>query len=84
MSESGEFNTNDVLDISTFYEMSIFTENQLSLPLPQILCSNDGLSWVRYDDLKNNYMYLSDLMANKIKVVSDVQFVLHYNANLKK
>ena len=83
MSESGSFNSGEVLDISTFYEMSIFTDN-LSLPLPQIMCSNDGSIWVKYDDLKSNYMYLSELMANKLKVISEAQMVLHYNANLKK
>ena len=84
MSETGTFKNDEILDISTFYEMSLFTESNLSLPLPSIMCSNDGISWVEYDKLHNNYMYLSELMANKIKVVCNESMVLHYNANLKK
>ena len=83
LSTSGTITSNQSLDISNFYEMSIFTNYTLVLPLPQILCSNDNITWVEYDLLKKNYMYLADLMANYIKIESDQDFVVFYNANFK-
>lgn len=84
MSQTGIFNSNESLDISTFYEMAVFTDNTLSLPLPTILVSNDNITWCKYRLLDNNYLYLADLMANYIKVENEQPLTLHYNANLKE
>jgi hypothetical protein len=84
MTTTGIFNSGDILDISTFYEMSIFTNHELSLPLPVIMCSNDNINFVQYRNLNASYLYLSDLMANYIRVDSQESLTLYYNANLKK
>ena len=83
MSQFGSIQPNEVLDISGIYEMSLFTDASLSTPL-KILCSNDGVVWCLYDYLQKPYMYLADLMANKIKIECGENITLHYNANLKK
>ena len=67
MSQIGEFLSGEVLDISTFYEMSVFTNAELEYP-PIIKCSNDGILWCTYTNMMTPYMYLADLMANKIKI----------------
>jgi hypothetical protein len=84
MSQFGSFQSGEVLDISNIYEMSIFTGSNIGCPAPKILCSNDGVVWCEYAEMLKNYMYLADLMANKIKVECNEQITLHYNANLKK
>lgn len=83
MSQTGDFLTDEVLDIGNFYEMSVFTADNIPYPFPVIMCSNDGMAWVEYDKMDRPYLYLSDLMANKIKIVSEQQLMIHYNANLK-
>jgi hypothetical protein len=83
MSQIGTFLSGEVLDISTFYEMSVFTDATLTSP-PTIKCSNDGISWCVYATMMTPYMYLADLMANKIKIEYIENTVFHYNANLKK
>ncbi len=82
-SQSGSFNSGDVLNISNFYEMSIFTNDSINVPLPKIMCSNDGVSFFQYRLFDNPYLYLEDLMANYIKVESETSLSLNYNANLK-
>ena len=84
LSTSGTITTNQSLDISNFYEMSIFTDYTLMIPLARIMCSNDNNTWVEYDLFRKNYMYLSDLMANYIKIETDQSFTVFYNANFKK
>ena len=84
MSQVGTFLSGEVLDISTFYEMSVFTDINVFSPYPQIKCSNDGISWCMYAEMLKPYMYLADLMANKIKIEYVENTVFHYNANLKK
>ena len=83
MSQIGEFLSGEVLDISTFYEMSVFTNAELEYP-PIIKCSNDGILWCTYTNMMTPYMYLADLMANKIKIEYIENTVFHYNANLKR
>ena len=87
MSQTGVFNSNESLDISTFYEMSIFCNMDEFMMLnnkPNIFVSNDSSNWFLYRYLNSSYMYLSDLMANYIKIESEQPLTLHYNANLKK
>ena len=86
MSQSGTFQSGEILDISLIYEMSIFTNAILGVnsPFPKIMCSNDGLTWCEYSEMTKSYMYLADLMANKIKVDCNENLTFHYNANLKR
>ena len=86
MSASGIFLVGQTLDISTYYEIAIWTNDNVTLPLPKILVSNDNVVWCEYGLLKSNYQYLATLMGNYIKVENPSQpdMVIHYNANLKK
>jgi hypothetical protein len=84
MSQFGSIQSGEVLDISNIYEMSIFTDANIGCPAPKILCSNDGIIWCEYAEMLKPYMYLAELMANKIKIESADNITLHYNANLKK
>jgi len=79
----GNFQSNTSLDISNFYELAIMTNYVLLKPL-EIQISNDNVTFFRYDYLKSNYLYLGDLMANYIKIITDDNFTINYNANLKK
>ena len=84
MTSIGVLKSNQLLDISLFYEMSLFTNDEIKLPLPKIMCSNNNREWYKYDELKKNYMYLSDLMANYLKIETEQDINFSYNANLKK